>query len=219
VQEEDDALTRAPWLGVLAQYRWLLGIGTGAGLAVAVGIVLIFLPHQADHRPRALAVNCGIVTCTATLPVSPSPRPSATPPGRSPRMSATPPGPSPRMSATAVMAPSPMPPAPRQAPLVTVAYSVVQRWDGGFQGQFTIVNHASTALTGWQIRAAFPGDLVDSAWGAGWQISGGGTLVLDAPSYQPTVPPGASQSANFTARGNTTSPVSCSIDGLTCGNG
>jgi chitin-binding protein len=123
------------------------------------------------------------------------------------------------MSATAVIAPSPTPPAPRQAPPVTVAYSVVQRWDGGFQGQFTIVNHASTALTGWQIRAAFPGDLVDSAWGAGWQISGGGTLVLDAPSYQPTVPPGASQSANFTAQGNTTSPVNCTIDGLACGDG
>ena len=205
---------------MLAQHRWFLGIGTGACLAVAVGAVLIFMPHQAGHRPRALAVNCGIVTCTATLPVSPSPRPSATPRARPPAMSATPQvSPSPRMSATAVMAPSPTPPAPRRAPLVTVAYSVVQRWDGGFQGQFTIVNHTSTALTGWQIRAAFPGDLVDSAWGAGWQISGGDTLVLDAPSYQPTVPPGASQSANFTAQGNTTSPVSCSIDGLACGDG
>ena len=98
-----------------------------------------------------------------------------------------------------------------------MTYSVVQRWDGGFQGQFTIVNHASSALTGWQIRAAFPGDLVDSAWGTGWQISGGDTLVLDAPSYQPTVPPGASQSANFTAQGNTTRPASCTINGLACG--
>jgi hypothetical protein len=214
-------LTRAPWLGVLAQRRWFWGIGTGVGLAAAVGVVLIFMPHQAGHRPRALAVNCGIVTCTASLP--PAGSASATPGSRttrSARSAVTPQvSPSPRMSATAVMAPSPTPPAPRRVPLVTVAYSVVQRWDGGFQGQFTIVNHASTALTGWQIRAAFPGDLVDSAWGAGWQISGGGTLVLDAPSYQPTVPPGASQSANFTARGNTTSPVSCSIDGLACGNG
>ncbi len=209
-------MTRAPWLGVLAQHRWFWGIGTGAGLAAAAGVVLIFLPHHGGHRPRAVAVNCGIVTCTATLPVSPSPRPSVSP---SPRPSATPPSPSPRMSATAIMARSPTPAAPRRAPPVTVAYSVVQRWDGGFQGQFTIVNHASTALTGWQIRAAFPGDLVDSAWGAGWQTSGGDTLVLDAPSYQPTIPPGASQSANFTAQGNTTSPVSCSIDGLACGDG
>ena len=100
-----------------------------------------------------------------------------------------------------------------------MTYSVVQRWDGGFQGQFTIVNHAGTALTGWQIRAAFPGDLVDTAWGARWQISGGGTLVLDPPSYQLAVPPGASQAANFTASGNTTSPASCTINGLACGNG
>jgi hypothetical protein len=214
-------VTRARWLGSLAQRRWFVGIGTGACLTAAAGVILIFMPHQASPRARVRAVNCGIVTCTATLP--PAGRAIATPGSRttrSARSAVTPQvSPSPRMSATAVMAPSPAPPAPRQASLVTVAYSVVQRWDGGFQGQFTIVNHASTALTGWQIRAAFPGDLVDSAWGAGWQISDGGTLVLDAPSYQPTVPPGASQSANFTARGNTTSPVSCSIDGLTCGNG
>lgn len=214
-------MTRARWLGSLAQRRWYVGIGTGACLAAAVGVVLIFIPHQAGHSPRGLAVNCGIVTCTATLP--PAGSASATPGSRttrSARSALTPQvSPSPRMSATAVIAPSPTPPAPRQAPRVTVAYSVVQRWDGGFQGQFTIVNHASTALTGWQISAAFPGDLVDSAWGAGWQISGGGTLVLDAPSYQPTVPPGASQSANFTAQGNTTSPVKCTIDGLACGDG
>ena len=214
-------MTRAPWRGVLAQHRWFVGIGTGACLTAAAGVVLIFMPHQAGHRARVLAVNCGIVTCTATLP--PAGSASATPGSRttrSPRSVLTPQlSPSPGRSATAVAAPSPTSPAPRQAPQVTVAYSVAQRWDGGFQGQFTIVNHARTTLTGWQIRAAFPGDLVDTAWGAGWQMSGGDTLVLDAPSYQPTVPPGASQSANFTAQGNRTSPVSCTINGLACGDG
>jgi hypothetical protein len=93
---------------------------------------------------------------------------------------------------------------------------VVQRWDDGFQGQFTIVNHASTAVTGWQIRATFPGDLVESAWGAVWQVNAA-ALVLDAPAYQETIPSGASQSANFTAQGNTTSPATCAIDGRACG--
>jgi endoglucanase len=98
---------------------------------------------------------------------------------------------------------------------VTVAYSLVQRWPGGLQGQFTIVNHGSTALAGWQLRAVFPGDQIDSAWGASSQ-SGGSTLVMTA-SYPPAIPPGASQSVDFTAQGSTAAPASCTIDGAPCG--
>jgi len=192
------------WLGWLARHRWHAAIGTGTCVAATVSGVLIFMPHQAGRSPHVLAADCGLVTCTATLPPSASAR--ATPsqlsirPAVKPQVTLSPTASSPAASMTAV----------------TVTYSVVQRWDNGFQGQFTIVNHANEDLTGWQIRAAFPGDLVESAWGAGWKISGG-TLVLTAPSYQVTIHPGAGQSAHFTAQGNTTSPVNCTIDGTACG--
>src|ERR1017187_3949416 len=42
-------VTRARWLGSLAQRRWSVGIGTGPCLAAAAGGVLIFIPHQAGH--------------------------------------------------------------------------------------------------------------------------------------------------------------------------
>jgi endoglucanase len=102
----------------------------------------------------------------------------------------------------------------RPVPSVTVSYSVVQRWDGGLQGKFTIVNHSSTALAGWEIRAVFPGDQIESAWGSAYQASGD-TLVLD-PSFPVTVPAGAGQSMNFTAGGTTTSPATCTLNGAAC---
>jgi hypothetical protein len=208
-------MVSAKWLGWLARHWRYTAIGTATCAAAAVSGVLILMPHQAGPGPRVVADNCGIVTCTATLPPPASagatPIPPSTPPAATFRAS-----PSLRPSATAVAAPPPPSAAPRPAPSVTVTYAVVQRWDGGFQGQFTIVNHTSVALTGWQISATFPGDLVDSVWGASGQADGD-RLVLDAPSYQPTIPPGASQSAHFTAQGNETSPASCAIDGAACG--
>jgi Cellulose binding domain len=214
-------MVTAEWLGWLARHWRYTAIGTGTCAAAAVSGVLIFMPHQAGRGPHIVADNCGIVTCTATLP--PAASTDATPIPRPTRSAVTPhatlspsPSPFPRPSATAAAAPPSPSAAPRPAPSVTVTYSVVERWDGGFQGQFTIVNHTSAALTGWQISATFPGDLVDSVWGASGQ-AGGSSLVLDAPSYQATIPPGASQSANFTAQGNTTSPASCTIDGRACG--
>jgi hypothetical protein len=199
--------------GWLARHRRYAAIGTGTCVAATVSGVLIFMPHQAGRSPHVLAADCGLVTCTATLPPSASARATASPlstrPAAKPQDTISP------APSTTSPAPSTTSPEPSTT-AVTVTYSVVQRWDDGFQGQFTIVNHGDVGLTRWQIRAAFPGDLVETAWGAGWQISGG-TLVLTAPPYQATIPPGASQSANFTAQGNTTSPMNCTIDGTVCG--
>jgi hypothetical protein len=213
-------VTRAR-LGPLARHRWYAAAGAGACItAAAVGGALILQPGQTAHHPRALAADCGIVTCTATIPpratasataarsLSPSPRHAT-----AARRVAHSPGPSPATPATA---PARIPPSPsHQAPSVSVAYSVVQRWAGGLQGQFTIVNHGSAALTRWEIRAVLPGDQIDSAWGSGSQISGD-TLVL-VPSYPPSIPAGASQSMDFTAQGNTARPATCTLDGAACG--
>jgi hypothetical protein len=214
-------VTRRRWLGSLVRRRPYAAIATGACVIAAAGSALIFVPHQAGHRPRVLAADCGIVTCTATIPprattsaaARPSPSPQPTHSTVAPHVTRSPP-PSAK-PATAPPRPSPSPSPSHLAPAITVAYSVVQRWSGGLQGRFTIVNHGSTALAGWQVRAVFPGDRINSAWGSGSQISGD-TLVLD-PSYPPTIPAGATQSMDFTAQGNTTSPATCTLNGAPCG--
>jgi len=92
---------------------------------------------------------------------------------------------------------------------------VVQRWRGGFQGQFTIVNRGTASIHGWELRAKLPSDRIDSVWDAVFHTSGG-TLVLDPPSYQVTIPPGGSLTENFTAKGHRTYPISCTFNGARC---
>jgi chitin-binding protein len=99
---------------------------------------------------------------------------------------------------------------------VTVTYSVPQHWDGGFQGQLTIVDHGHSALNGWQIVITLPGDEVDTVWNAQWQAGGGATLTMTPASYDQVLEPGTSQSVNFVAKGNTTNPVNCTFDGSAC---
>jgi hypothetical protein len=91
-----------------------------------------------------------------------------------------------------------------------------QHWDGGFQGQLTIVNHTGSPLNGWQITIALPGDQVDTVWNADWQKAQGNSVIMTAASYDQSIAPGASQAVNFVAQGSTTSPASCTFDGSAC---
>jgi hypothetical protein len=107
-------VTRRRWLGSLVRRRPYAAIATGACVIAAAGSALIFGPHQAGHRPRALAADCGIVTCTATIPprasTSAAARPSPSQPTHStvaPHVTRSPPRPPP---------PCPPPPRPRSRP-------------------------------------------------------------------------------------------------------
>jgi endoglucanase len=111
----------------------------------------------------------------------------------------------------ATVLPGPPPPS-----AVTVSYSLARQWDGGFRGEFTIVNHGTTALSGWVLAAAFPGDRIGSVSGASYQTSGN-TLTLTPASYPPSIPPGGSQSAFFTATGPHPNFASCTFNGKACG--
>jgi hypothetical protein len=92
---------------------------------------------------------------------------------------------------------------------------VVQQWQGGFQGQFTIVNQGTAPINGWELRAVLPFDRIDSVWDAVYHVLGD-TLVLDPPSYQTTIPPGGSLTENFTANGRWTKPIGCTFNGARC---
>lgn len=215
----------------VALRRWAVAVGLGAGVLAIVIAGVILIPSQ--HHSTVLAGSCGMTRCTSTAPRLPRTAlpPTAAPSGtvrahRAPTPSATPtlsasalPAP-PRASASPTPRPSRTPPAqtpsptvPRQA--VSVSYSLVQQWGGGFQGDFTIANHGRTAISGRELSAALPGDQIDSAWDANYHTSGD-VMIIDPPSYQETIAPGASLTEYFTANGTTTGPASCTFSGAPC---
>jgi cellulose binding protein with CBM2 domain len=222
-------------LSFLVRYRWYAVLLACAGLA-ALAVATVMVVNSPDRR--LVAAGCGMVSCSAALPGSatPSAAPQGTPRGRAPARpspshapaTATPAGPRPP-ARTAQPAPSRSPsssPSPTVAPTpsgsptpttvaATVSYTVDQRWPGGFQGHFTIVNNGATALTGWALTATLPGDQIDSVWSASYSVDGN-QLTLTAPSSQPAIAPGASQSAYFTASGSTVHPTGCVFNSQAC---
>jgi Cellulose binding domain len=208
-------------------------VAAAAVLAVG-GATAILALHDAGGKPRdrADARYCGLVTCSVLraaghsdshsgdavaigAPVSvqrpgrtspPTPTPSATP-------APTPAPPAP--AASPAPRPTGSPPAP-PGPAVTIAYSTPDVWDGGFQGEFTIVNHGSSTLENWQVVITLPGDQVDTAWNADWQPGPAGTVILTPASYDAPVQPGGTQLVNFVATGGTVDPASCTFDGSPC---
>jgi hypothetical protein len=224
------------WLGPLARYREYGAIGNGgllllaggAGLLLLAGGAVVFLPHQTGHSPRALTDDCGLVTCTATLPAAATGdvRPHASPrvQPRSPAStvaSSTMPAPSPAGPATSG---PPASPAPARAPVsspsvaarapgvsVTVSYAIDRRFQG-IQGQFMIVNHGSAPVTGWELAVALPGDGNFRVWNAQSRVDGD-TLIINAPPNAQALAPGAAQQVMIFAEGNNSNPVSCTFDG------
>jgi hypothetical protein len=207
----------------------LLAIG-GTGAALALGT-----PAGSAHI-RADAKYCGLVSCAAlhsarhagarspapalgvppeahrsgaaVPPTSATPMPVASSPAPVPGRA----GHAPQPSAGATPARSP---APGTA-AVTVSYSTVRRWGGGFQGEFVITNHGSSAVTGWQMVITLSGDRVNAVWNADWQYGSGGSVVITAAPDDQVIEPGAAQSVNFVAQGGTTGPTSCTFNGSAC---
>ena len=218
----------------LVRYRWYGALLAGtAAAALAAGT---FILMNGNDR-RLVASDCGMVNCSAGVSVSTSASPEGSSPGgKQPvrhvpahhRATAAPtrsPSPSASAKATAARSPSlqPSPPAsptPSASPTptlvdATVTYTVDQRWPGGFQGHFTIVNNGTTALSGWALTATLPGDQIDSVSGADYSVDGN-QLTLTAASGQPAIEPGASQSAYLTASGSTVKPTGCVFNSQTC---
>jgi hypothetical protein len=209
--------TRRARFGGGSTGAWHVAVVACATAAAFGGVASVMLPA---HHPSRSAADCGLVTCTAALP-SPAAPPAVVPVARSsgpshpPRhrrrhhaaRAAPPPA--------AVPAPPPRPQAhrPRPArPRVTVSYSLIRSWDGGFLGHFTITNHGNEPISRWVVNATLPGDHVESAWDADFQTDGD-TLTLTPASYDPAIGPGDSQSAYFTAAGSTTRPTASSVSG------
>ena len=220
---------------LFVRYRWYGALLAGAAAAALASGAIILM----NSRDGPLVANgCGMVSCSAALPAStsasalPQGSPRGTLRARAPahhRVAATPtssPSASPSAKAPAAHSPSAPPPSPSPSPTAsasptptqvdaTVTYTVDQRWPGGFQGHFTIVNNGTEALSGWALTATLPGDQIDSVWSANYTVDGN-QLTLTAPDGQPAIAPGASQSAYFTASGSTVQPTGCVFNSQNC---
>ena len=202
------------------RHPWYTGLGAGAGFMVLASGVIFILPKS----PSAMMTECGVAPCTA---------PHATPAGgrtanrnaargtthgfmrpAKPRVSASPTTSASTLPATVPSAAGPA--ASQLPPSVTVTYALIVRWYGGMMGEFTIANHGSTVITGWELSAAFPGDQIQVTGGPIDPNPGGYTVVMKAQPDWPTIAPGASQSGYFLARGNTITPSNCTYNGAAC---
>jgi hypothetical protein len=217
----------------LVRHRWHAVIGVGVAAAALVGGA-IYLAK--GHDERLVGNGCGVVNCSATLPgadgvsaspqASPRGKPGHSAPAHHRAHTVATRSPAPAHSAGPSPGRSPGQPTPSASPTpspsptpttvdATVTYTLDQRWPGGFQGHFTIVNNGSAPLTGWALTATLPGDSIDSVWSASYTVNGN-QLTLTAPSGQPTIAPGASQSAYFTASGSTAKPTGCVFNNQAC---
>jgi len=222
-------------INVLIWRARYMAVAAAAVLAVGAAAAMLMLHGTGGKaRDRADARSCGLVTCAALQASGDSASHSGGAvatgnpgdverlghtPSAAPAQPATPApaAPSPAPAAPPAPAPPPGSPAPAASgPPVTITYSTPDVWDGGFQGEFTIVNHGNSTLQNWQVVIALPGDQVDTAWDADWQPGPAGTVILTPASYDAPLKPGAAQQLHFVATGSTIVPATCAFDGSAC---
>ncbi|MCM2411665.1 glycoside hydrolase family 18 chitinase [Streptomyces sp. RKAG290] len=100
----------------------------------------------------------------------------------------------------------------------TATYTKKSDWGSGFEGQWTVKNTGTTALSSWTIEWDFPtGTAVGSAWDA--TVTGSGThWTAKNLGWNGSVAPGASVSFGFNGTG-AGSPAGCKLNGASCDGG
>ncbi|MEV0488714.1 glycoside hydrolase family 18 chitinase [Streptomyces atratus] len=100
----------------------------------------------------------------------------------------------------------------------TATYLKKSDWGTGFEGQWTVKNTGTTALSSWTIEWDFPsGTSVTSAWDATVTSSGTHWTARNA-GWNGSVAPGASVSFGFNGAGPG-APTGCKLNGASCDGG
>ncbi|WCN82122.1 cellulose binding domain-containing protein [Micromonospora sp. LH3U1] len=105
--------------------------------------------------------------------------------------------------------PPPTTPPPTGEPGTCAAtYRAINSWPGGFQGEVTVANNTTTALTGWTVGLTLAsGQAISSLW-SGTNTGTTGNVTVKNAAYNGTVNPNASTTFGFTATGNGATPPS-----------
>jgi len=146
---------------------------------------------QAGFEPWIGGVGLAVTNFSASVNLggspSPSPRPSQS---ASPRPSASPSG---------------------QPGTCGAAFRATSTWQGGFQGEVTVRNNATSTLNGWTVRGTLPsGVSISNLWNGVLTTSGSSISVKNA-AFNATLPGSGTTTFGFTANGG--APASWS---LTC---
>jgi glucuronoarabinoxylan endo-1,4-beta-xylanase len=99
-----------------------------------------------------------------------------------------------------------------------VGYKVVGSWGGGFQGEITVQNTSSTALSGWTLAFTFTaGQTVTQMWG-GTPAQSGSTVTVTPADYNRAIPAGGSVTIGFLGTQGATNPApsAFTLNGGTC---
>ncbi|MEU1126611.1 cellulase family glycosylhydrolase [Streptomyces sp. NPDC005899] len=100
----------------------------------------------------------------------------------------------------------------------SVGYRVIGEWPGGFQGEITLRNTATAAVSGWQLGFAFAdGQKISNMWG-GVATQNGATVSVAPASYTSTIAAGGTVTLGFTAAKGAanTAPVAFTLGGAAC---
>jgi hypothetical protein len=140
--------------------------------------------------------------------------PTTTPPTTRPPTTAPPTTRPPTTPPTTTRPPT-TPPTTSRPPTTTATsgsgcaatYQVVGSWQGGFQGQITVANTGSTAISGWTVRFTFAnGQVISQIWG-GTLTQSGASVTIGNVSYNGALAAGASTTAGFLASWNATNSI------------
>lgn len=108
--------------------------------------------------------------------------------------------------------PNPTTPPPHSGDCMAV-YKVVSSWQGGFQGEVTIMNHTRSTWSGWTANWTWPsGQSITQIWNASQTTSGSSVTVTNA-AYNGTLAPEGTTTFGFLARStgtNSLPTVTCS---------
>uniref|UniRef100_UPI0031D9D8DD cellulose binding domain-containing protein n=1 Tax=Saccharothrix mutabilis TaxID=33921 RepID=UPI0031D9D8DD len=97
-----------------------------------------------------------------------------------------------------------------------VTYRVTNQWTGGFQGEVTVRNTGTSALTGWTLEWTFAnGERVTQVWNA-VGAQNGNLVTARNESWNATLAPGAAVTPGFTATGTPGTPTAFTLNGSTC---
>jgi O-glycosyl hydrolase len=92
------------------------------------------------------------------------------------------------------------------------------QWAGGFTANLTVADTGTTAINGWTLTFAFPGDQkITSAWN-GTATQSGANVSITSVSYNANIPVGGSTQLGFqgTWTSNDSSPTSFAVNGGSC---
>ncbi|GGL02608.1 chitin-binding protein [Sphaerisporangium melleum] len=125
-------------------------------------------------------------------------------------------GPSPTPTPTPTVTPTATPtpdtsPTPNNPGGCTATFATLGNWGNGYQGEVTVRNSGSSAISGWTVRWTLPsGTTVNSLWNGSYTVSGSQIAVKNA-AHNGSLGSGASTTFGYVAQGSPGSPsLTCS---------